>query len=235
MLTNRLHGFLLFNFLVKDDQNLVEVLEAGKGYVVPGITAADHSIEEGIQKVRTFKKHVDMVSIGLGGNGNPENWKKALTIASTTGAGHLNQPFERASYAQGYCEGQGKRQWVNALVAPTGEVGQVQLSSGQKMSTHAFVDLVYTLGIPSIKLMPIKGLTHLDELVDLTRKAAYRGIEGIEPAGGISVDNIVNMVEAVQTSGIKLFMPHIFGSTIDPQTKRTIPEQVAMILEKVSG
>ncbi|WP_028777192.1 KDGP aldolase [Shimazuella kribbensis] len=234
MQTKRLNDFILFNFLAKDVANLQDIIVAGKGYILPGITAQDYEIEDAVQTINEFKKVVDVVSVGLGGNGNKDNWKKALQIAVLSEAGHLNQPFENASYAMGYLEGKSKNQWVNALVAPSGKVGTVRLGSGREINTELFVELVKVFGIPSIKLMPVKGLAHLDELIDLTRIAAKKDIQAVEPAGGITEDNIKEIVDGVKNTGIELFIPHIFGSTIHPITKETIPEKVATIIKKAS-
>lgn len=234
MLTNRLKDFLLFNFLAKDEHNLADIVDAGQGYIIPGVTAADHDVSEAVQKIKTFKKLVDVVSVGLGGNGNVDNWRKALEIAALSDAGHINQPFETASFAMGYLEGQQTSQWVNALVSPSGKIGTVCLSSGKEVHTEWLVEIVKALGIPSIKMMPVKGVTHLDELVNLTQLAAAKGIRAIEPAGGISEENIKEIVNSVQNSGIELFIPHIFGSAIHPATKETIPEKVATMIQKAS-
>lgn len=235
MLTKRLKDFLLFNFLAKDEHNLADVVEAGQGYIIPGVTAADHDVSEAGKKIKTFKKQVDVVSVGLGGNGNVDNWRKALDIAALSDAGHLNQPFETASFAMGYLEGQQRSsQWVNALVTPSGKIGTVRLSSGEEVNTEWLVDMIKALGIPSIKMMPIKGVTHLDELVNLTQIAAKKGIQAVEPAGGISEENIKEIVNSVQNSGIELFIPHIFGSVIHPATRETIPEKVATMIQKAS-
>jgi 2-dehydro-3-deoxy-phosphogluconate aldolase len=229
-----LNDFILFNFLAKDITNLQEIVEAGKGYILPGITAQDYEIEEAVQTIEDFKEVVDVVSVGLGGNGNKDNWKKALQIAALSHAGHLNQPFENASYSMGYLSGKAKKQWVNALIAPSGKVGMVRLGSGEEVSTELFVEMVKAFGIPSIKLMPVGGRTHLDELIDLTRIAAKKGIQAVEPAGGITEENIKEIIDGVKNTGIELFIPHIFGSTIHPITKETIPEKVANIVKKVS-
>ncbi|MCP3740859.1 hypothetical protein NLX69_14495 [Rossellomorea sp. BNER] len=41
------------------------------------------------------------------------------------------------------------------------------------------------------------------------------------------------MVDAVRDTGIPVFMPHVFGSTIDKETGRTIPEEVEKIIQLV--
>lgn len=231
---NKLNDFLLFNFLAKDKDNVQEIMEAGEGFVVPGIVSSDFErVEDAASKVKELKETAPIVSIGLGNGGDTSNWKKVLHIAAQSNPGHINQPFEKTSYSMGYLDGIGMEQVVNGLVAPTGKVGYVKLTSGQEFSVEAFVDLAVGIGIKSIKFMPLKGLVHLDELVYLTKVAAKKGIRAVEPAGGISADNIVEIVNAVEQTGIDLFMPHIFGSTIDKETGKTKPEEVKKIIQLV--
>lgn len=232
----KLKGKFLFNFLAKDKKNAADIMEAGGGYVVPGIASNQHTLDDAISKICELKAVNDTVSIGLGGGGDTNNWKKVLDIATATNAGHLNQPFETASYSQGFIEGKGQKQLVNALIHPTGEKGKIQLAnSKQIMSVESFLEIASVLGIPSIKLMPLQGLDHLDELIHLTEKASNYGIKGVEPAGGINTDNIVEIVKSIRNIDIEFFMPHIFGSVIDPKTRDTIPENVKEIYKKVEG
>lgn len=230
---NKMNDFLLFNFLAKDKQNAKEIIDAGEGFVVPGIVSSDFArIEDGIRKVIELKEVATVVSIGLGDNGNPVNWDKVLHIAEGSNPGHINQPFEKSSYTRGYLKAKGLDQIVNGLVSPAGKIGYVKLS-GFEMKVEDLVDLALVMGIESIKFMPLKGAVHLEELVYLCEVAAEEGIVSIEPAGGISADNIVEIVSAVRETGIPVFMPHIFGSTIDKETGRTIPEEVAKIVHLV--
>jgi 2-dehydro-3-deoxy-phosphogluconate aldolase len=231
----KLNDFLLFNFLAKDKQNALEIIEAGQGYIVPGIVSSDfENIQDGIKKVEELKEVASIVSIGLGDNGNPANWDKVLEIAAGSNPGHINQPFEKSSFSRGYLQGKGIDQMVNGLVAPTGRVGYVKVS-GLEVKVEDLVALAVGMGINSIKFMPLKGVVHLEELVYLCKVAAEKGITSVEPAGGISSDNIVEIVNAVKNTGISLFMPHIFGSSIDKETGRTIPEEVAKIVQLVRG
>jgi 2-dehydro-3-deoxy-phosphogluconate aldolase len=229
---NKLDDFLLFNFLAKDKQNAKEIMEAGEGFIVPGIVSSDfENIEDGIAKVVELKEVAPVVSIGLGDGGNPENWEKVLKIAEGSNSGHINQPFEKSSYSRGYLKAKGLDQAVNGLVAPAGKVGYVKLA-GFDMKVEDLVDMAKSMGIESIKFMPLKGTTHLEELVYLCMVAAEKGITAIEPAGGISTENIAEIVQAVRETGIPVFMPHIFGSTIDKETGRTIPEEVSKIIHQ---
>lgn len=230
---NKMDGFLLFNFLAKDKENAQEIVEAGEGFVIPGIVSSDFNrLEDAVKKVEELKEAAPVISVGLGDNGNPANWDKVLKIAADSNPGHINQPFEKSSYSRGYLKAKGFDQAVNGLVSPAGKVGHVKLS-GVEMKVEDLVNLAISMGVESIKFMPLKGLTHLEELVYLCKVAAEKGITSVEPAGGISADNIVEIVDAVRDTGIPIFMPHIFGSTIDKATGRTIPEEVAKIVRSV--
>ncbi|MGG0718327.1 KDGP aldolase [Robertmurraya massiliosenegalensis] len=237
MLKDKLFDFVLFNFLAKDKENVQDIMDAGKGFVVPGIVASDFSIiEEGASKVKELKEVVDIVSIGLGGGGDPMYAKRVLDIAAFSNPGHINQPFESAIYARGFLDGKGTSpQLVNALVNPSGTIGTVKLPSGLELKVEEFVEMALALEVESIKFMPLSGEVHLEELVYLTKVAARKGIRGIEPAGGISKSNIKTIINAVKNIEIEFFMPHIFGSTIDQATGKTIPTEVAKILHSLEA
>lgn len=237
MLKEKLFDFVLFNFLAKDKENAQDIMDAGKGFVVPGIVASDFSnIEDGANKVKELKEVVDLVSIGLGGGGDPLYAKRVLDIAAISNPGHINQPFENAIYAKGFLDGKGTTpQLVNALVTPSGKVGTVKLASGLELKVEEFVEMARALGVESIKFMPLSGEVHLEELVYLTKVAARKGIRGIEPAGGISTTTIKTIIHAIKNIEIEFFMPHIFGSTIDQATGKTIPTEVAQILHSLEA
>ncbi|MDY0409274.1 KDGP aldolase [Paracerasibacillus soli] len=167
--------------------------------------------------------------------GNTANWKKVLDIAVASNPGHINQPFETATYAKGYVDGKGiPKQLVNALVQPTGEVGKIKLANSSKiLLVEDFIEVAVSLGIESIKMMPVKGTQHLEELIYLTQIAAAKGIRGVEPAGGIDASNIKEIINGVKDIDIAFFMPHIFGSTIDKLTGKTIPSKVREIISEV--
>lgn len=232
---DKLYGKFLFNYLAKDMKNAADIMEAGGGYVVPGIASDQYNlINDAIKKVQELKTITKTVSIGLGDGGNTENWKKVLDIAIGSNPGHINQPFETASYTRGFLDGKGKKQLVNALVNPTGEKGKIQLANSKKViNVDEFLEIATSIGIESIKLMPVNGIDHLDELIYLTEMASVYGIKGVEPAGGINLNNIKQIIDGVKNIDIEFFMPHIFGSTIDPKTGETIPDAVKEIYKKV--
>lgn len=231
----KLYDKFLFNFLASDGENAADIMEAGRGYVVPGIVSNGFvSIEDAADKVHELKAVAEVISVGLGGGGNTANWKRVLDISAVSQPGHLNQPFEKASYTKGFLDGHhAPNQLVNGLVKPTGTVGEIQLTSGLIIKVEEFIEVAVALGIQSIKMMPVKGVQHLEELIYLTEKAAGKGIQGIEPAGGIDASNIRDIIDGVRNIDIAFFMPHIFGSTIDKKTGKTIPGKVQEILEMV--
>ncbi|MFZ3578023.1 KDGP aldolase [Virgibacillus sp. DJP39] len=233
----KLYDKFLFNFLASDKENASDIMEAGRGYVVPGIVSDQfYTIDSAVDKVHELKRVAEVVSVGLGGGGNTANWKRVLEIGAAAQPGHLNQPFETSSYTKGFLDGHDvSNQLVNALVKPTGQVGKIQLSSGLIMSVEEFIEVAVAVGIESIKMMPVKGAQHLDELIYLTKTAADKGIRGIEPAGGIDASNIGQIFNGIRGIDIEFFMPHIFGSTIDKQTGKTIPSKVEEILHVSEG
>lgn len=103
------------------------------------------------------------------------------------------------------------------------------------MKVEDLVELALAMGIESIKFMPLKGTVHLEELVYLCKVGAEKGLTAVEPAGGISYENIAEIVASVKGTGISVFMPHLFGATIDKESGRTIPEEVAKIIKQVRG
>ncbi|WP_019240373.1 MULTISPECIES: KDGP aldolase [Bacillus] len=225
---------VFLNFLASDKNNAEEIVEAGFGCVIPGIVASDYiDAESASKKVAELKLISDVISVGLGNGGDVSNWRKVVDIASISHPGHINQPFEKASYSQGVLQSLNCPQNVNALVAPSGKVGYVKLSCGIEMQTKDFCELAASMGLTSIKFMPLKGNVHLEELIDLCEKAADSGIKMIEPAGGIGPDNAIEIIRRALQTDIPFFMPHIFGSVIDKQTKSTMPEMVHQIAQGV--
>ncbi|MBN2981866.1 oxo-acid lyase [Cohnella algarum] len=223
---------LLFNFLALDKRNAEEVMEASGGYAVPGIVSTDFATpEEASARVAQLKEAAPIVSVGLGGGGDTSMWRKVLDIGLASDPGHINQPFHTASYAQGMFDKAGVAQYVNALIAPTGQKGVVRLANGSEIDVDALLELAAMMNVVSIKVMPVKGLDHLDELVYIAQAAARRGIYGIEPAGGIHAGNVRELVAALLRTDIPFVMPHIFGNTIDPGSGRTLPEKVEEIVK----
>ncbi|GFZ78787.1 hypothetical protein GCM10008018_25410 [Paenibacillus marchantiophytorum] len=230
--TKKLHDRLLFNFLAFDKKNAEDILEASEGFSVPGIVSTDfETVSAAAEKVDELRQVAPIVSIGLGGGGDTSLWRKVIDIGLIANPGHINQPFHTSSYAQGVFDQEGIPQFVNALIAPSGKLGIVKLADGKEIQLGHLLDMAVLLNIQSIKVMPLQGLQHLDEIVEIAKEAACRGIYGIEPAGGIHSGNIRELIAALMKTNISFIMPHIFGNTIDPLTRRTIPAKVREIVE----
>lgn len=226
------NDFALFNFLAKDKENGKEVMDAARGYAVPGIVATNYTTaEEAAKAINDLQKTAEVVSVGLGGGGDWNNWRNVLHIARLEPDCHINQPIETAGLTNKLLP----ETYTNALVRPTGKIGIVKLSSGDEITAEEAVDYCLSAGIPSIKFMSVEGTKYLDELIYLAKVAADKGIYGIEPAGGIGAENIYEITTAIQKTGIPFYMPHIFGKTIDQATGRTKPEEIEKIMVALEG
>jgi 2-dehydro-3-deoxy-phosphogluconate aldolase len=225
---------LLFNFLASGADNAEQVMEAARGFAVPGIVSTDFAATaEAAARVAELKKAAPVISIGLGGGGDLTMWSKVIDIALLSNPGHINQPFHTSGYAQGIFRQAAMPQYINGLVAPSGKPGIVKLAGGREMEVELFVELASMMNIVSIKVMPVQGVAHLEELVHIAKVAARNGIYGIEPAGGIHAGNIRELVSALLATDISFVMPHVFGNTIDPVTGRTLPEKVEEVVRNV--
>lgn len=231
-----LKGRIFLNFLAQNKKNAEDIVTAGLGSIVPGIVASDFdSAESASVKVNELKSVTDVISVGLGNGGDVSNWKKVVDIAMLSHPGHINQPFEKAAYSKGLLETVQTPQYVNALVIPSGKIGIVKLSCGIEMKTQDLCEMAVSMGLKSIKFMPLRGEVHLDELIDLCDKAANAGIKLIEPAGGMGPSNAVEIISKALQTKIPYLMPHIFGSVIDPNTKQTNPFLVQEIVQGVKS
>jgi len=236
MIEEKIGDKYLLNFLAGDQQNAEAIMEAGGGCVVPGIVASDYDhIGDAVDKVAELKRASDVISVGLGDGGNPHNWNKALQISKKSSAGHLNQPYPYASYSKGALEQEGSMQLINGLVIPSGQRGYVRLPFSDKLyNTRTTIEMASIIGIDSIKVMPIRGMEHLEEFIDITKLAAEFGIRGVEPAGGIHVGNIRSLCQAVSSVDIEFVMPHIFGSVMEVHPY-TLPYKVEEIMSQLEG
>lgn len=244
---NEFHKFnfyknkVVINCLAKDIHNAKEILDAGEGHIAIGLLSTRHStIEKNIEEVKEFKKEIPLISVGLGG-GSPKQWHMAAHIAANTDPGHVNQVFPAAGYTKGLLEGKKcSGTVVNALISPTGTVGRVKINTGifSDVNDDSF-DLKTTLlmmkdiGLNSVKFFNMKGLTYLDELSAVASACKEVGIEMIEPTGGLTPENVGQIIETCRNSGVKYIMPHIYSSIIDKETGNTIPEKVFDIFKTI--
>ncbi|KUO67525.1 MAG: 4-hydroxy-2-ketovalerate aldolase [Clostridia bacterium BRH_c25] len=230
------------NLLAKNLENAKEVAKVLDNNVIIGILSKDFStVEEGVAYVNTWKNDISAISIGLG-DGDPNQWKMAAQIAAATDPGHVNQVFTSAGYTAGLLEGNNcTNTIVNALISPTGEVGKVKISTGPISSegeeaiicVDTALKMLKDVGVSSIKFFHIKGNKHLDELAEVARACARVGVPIIEPTGGITVDNIFEIVKVCIDAGCEKIIPHVYSSAIDKKTGLTDPKIVNSIYDEI--
>jgi 2-dehydro-3-deoxy-phosphogluconate aldolase len=220
----------LFNFLAADIEDVQTIVKLTNGYVVPGIVVSNFTnTEEAILKVKELQTVTDVISIGLGDNGNVGNFSKVLSVAKHCNNIHINQPIETAGFAKALHPSV----YVNALVRPSGKIGYVKAIGNELYKIEDVVDICLESNISSIKFMSIEGEKYLDECAFVSEVAAKKGIYGIEPAGGIHSGNIMNITDTILATGISFFMPHIFGSVLDKHTGKIIPAEVEKLLQAI--
>lgn len=235
------------NLLAKDVENAKAVVDALNGHGVVGIISKQfQSLEEGIAYVNKFQEHIPAVSIGLG-DGDPNQWKMAAELAAATDPGHVNQIFSAAGYTLGLLKGKGcKHTVVNGLISPTGVPGQVKIStgplSGQREGAVVPVDtaiaMLKEIGVHSVKFFHMEGNQRLSELKAVAEACVRMEMPLIEPTGGITVENILPILEVCLEAGCQRVMPHVYSAIIDKSTGLTDPQltkKLYYILQVVIG
>ncbi|MBZ2175998.1 KDGP aldolase [Schnuerera sp. xch1] len=233
------------NLLAKNIDNAKDILEVLDGNGVIGILSKKfNNIDEGVKYVKEFQKYIPTISIGLGA-GDPNQWKKAAVIAAETDPGHVNQVFATAGYTVGLLKGKGcKNTLVNALISPTGTVGMAKISTGsfsaQKEAAIVDIDtalcMLKDFGINSLKFFNIRGAKHLDELREAAKACVRIGIPVIEPTGGITTENIYDVVKVCIDAGCQKVIPHVYSSAIDKETGLTdinVVKQLYVNIKKI--
>lgn len=217
------------NLLAKDVQNAIDVNRVLEGHGLIGILSKNFDkVDEAIKYIKEMQDHIPAISIGLG-DGDPNQWEMAAKIAMKTNPGHVNQVFSTSGYTQGLLEGAGaKDTLVNALIAPTGQVGKVRISTGpfsRKGTIVVDVDeallMLKDSKIKSVKFYNMKGTKHIEELKTVAKSCVKVGIPVIEPTGGIDTSNIHEIVKACIDIGCQRVIPHVYNGAIDKDTGLT--------------
>lgn len=234
---NWIHGRVAVSFLVKDASNAKEVWEASEGTAIVTLSATQYSDTEQMkQDLQAVLEVVPAVSMALGGGANPDNWA-TVCMAGQYGAVHLNQPLPTAGYVKGLLNT--AEVWVNAAVEPTGEPGVVRVpwnagvETGYTLPVETVTNILRQTGIDAVKFHPLTGARVYEELAVLSRSAAAAGVEGVEPAGGIMLENVVQVVRTILEAGVTFAIPHIFSAAVDKATGRTRPEYVQAVIQAI--
>lgn len=221
------------NVLAKDPANAKKVYEAGKGHVLVGVLSKDYeTVHEAVQAMKSFGQDIDnAVSIGLGGGDN----RQASVVAEITkyyGGSHINQVLPAVGATRANLGD--RNSWINALVSPSGRVGYVNISTGPISSQsdkpaivpiETAIDLIRDMGGNAIKFFPMKGLSFKEEYKAVAKACGEKQF-GLEPTGGIDLENFEEILNIAIEAGVPKIIPHVYSSIIDPDTGETRVEDV---------
>jgi len=220
------------NVLTNSLENAKEIYEATEGHVIVGLLSADYpDVPSAIEDMKKYQAVVDnAISVGLGA-GNPKQWKAVAEISRALQPQHANQVFPAVGYTRGLIDND--TTFINALVAPTGTPGMVKITTGPEskqledgiVSIEAAITLIKEMGGSSIKFFPMKGLSTKDEYIAVAKACAAADF-GLEPTGGIDLDNFAEILQIAVDSGVKKIIPHVYTSIIDQETGATRVEDV---------
>lgn len=174
------------------------------------------------------------ISVGLGA-GDPKQSEMVSQISRVIQPQHVNQVFTGAPISRALL-GQNETV-VNALVSPTGTVGQVKISTGPISSTFpdaiipvdTAIAMLKDMGASSIKFFNMRGLAHKDEYIRVAKACAEHHFY-LEPTGGIDLDNFEEILKIALDAGVEKVIPHVYSSIIDSATGNTRPEDVKTLL-----
>jgi 2-dehydro-3-deoxy-phosphogluconate aldolase len=207
--------------------------------VLVGVMARDYPrLEDGAAYIEQLHNHGVLVSAGLG-DGSADQWHNALQLALRTKPAHLNQIFPAAALSAYALRAQGIGTIVNAMIRPTGTPGRVVIGTGPLsqaaeavVSAEAAMAMMKEMGVESVKFYPIEGTKRLEELRAVARAAAAKGMM-LEPTGGITPDNVAEIVSVCLEAGVKHVMPHLYGSLKNPETKELDLGKLEMAYHRV--
>lgn len=70
-----------------------------------------------------------------------------------------------------------------------------------------------------------------DELAAMVKAAVRAGIKIFEPTGGITVDNVYNIVKICLDNGAEVVIPHLYTSLINKETGKTEVAKIIHLLK----
>jgi len=205
--------------------------------VLVGVVARDFADPAGgADHIRALQARGVRVSAGLG-DGAADQWEQALKMAMLARPCHLNQIFPAAALSQRVLQAAGAPTVVNALVRPSGTPGLVcvatgpvsQRAAGGRLPVGAALDMLAEVGVGSVKLFPIEGAARLAELQAVAAAVAERDM-ALEPTGGITPQNLPDVLATCLDAGVTRLMPHLYGSVKDPATGDPCPQRLAMAM-----
>lgn len=220
------------NVLANTLENAVECYEAAEHHAIIGLLSSNYETDDlAIEDFKRYQSALDnAISIGLGA-GNPNQSNMVARLSGALKPQHVNQVFTGIGNTRGRLGDADT--YINGLVSPTGTVGFVNIGTGPisskndpvVVSVQGAIDLLKDMGANTIKYFPMKGLAHLDEYREVCRLCAQNDF-GLEPTGGIDLDNFEILLQIALDANVKEIIPHVYSSIIDPTTNNTRVEDV---------
>lgn len=225
------------NVLGGSIENAKEIYKAAEKNVTVGVLSVNYpDVSSAVKDMKKYNEVLEgNVSIGLGG-GNPNQWLAVAGIAEQIVANHVNQAFPAVGYTRAKCNQNISH--INAMVAPSGKPGYVNISTGPKsregelaiVPVESAINLIKDMGGNSIKFFPMHGLECREELIEVAKACAKEDFI-LEPTGGISLDNYEEILRLILDAGVKKVIPHVYSSIIDKETGNTRIEDVKTLYE----
>ncbi len=224
------------NVLAGSRENARDVYKAAEGHVVVGVLSKNYAdIPSAIEDMAKYATDIDnAISIGLGA-GDPKQSDMVSQLAKVLQPQHVNQVFTGAGTSRALL-GQNETV-VNALVSPTGIVGQVKISTGPLSSTfpdavisvETAIAILKDMGASSIKFFNMAGLKYIEEYAYVAKACAENDFY-LEPTGGIDLENFEQILQIALDAGVEKVIPHVYSSIIDSATGNTRPADVKTLL-----
>jgi uncharacterized protein (TIGR03581 family) len=237
-ITNRLYkNRAALNVLAGSVDNAEAVFEAAEGFVLVGVLSKNYpTVQAAVTAMREYGRAIeDAVSIGLGAGDNRQAAVVA-EIAKHYQGTHINQVFPSVGATRANVGDQ--IGWINALVAPSGQAGYVNLSTGPASAAlgeaaivpvKAAIALVRDMGGNALKYFPMNGLVREDEYRAVAKACGEESF-ALEPTGGIDLDNFEPILRIALEAGVPQVIPHVYSSIIDQATGQTKPGDVRTLL-----
>lgn len=225
------------NVLAGSLENAKKVYDACEGHVVLGVLTKDY--KDNSSCVSAMKQYQQLtenaISVGLG-QGDPNQSLMVSQVAHEIQPQHVCQVFTGVAYT-GATLGQ-KDTYIDALVSPTGKVGYVNIATGPLSSKEMVAEvpvttaiaLVKDMGGNSFKYYPMGGLKHRAEYEYICKECASHDL-GIEPSGGITLENFEEILQIALNAGVKKILPHLYASIMNKKTGETNIEDIRKLLE----
>jgi len=231
-------GRVCLNCLTNSVDNAKAIYEAAEGHVAVGILSANYpDVEHAVEDMKRYQEAVDNnISVGLGA-GNPGQWKAAADISGQIKPKHINQTFTAGGYTRAKT---GEGPFLNSMVAPCGKVGYVKISTGPlcKDMEPAIVPVKTAIvmakeqGANSLKYFPMGGLEVKEEYKAVAAACAESSF-GLEPTGGIDLDNFSEILKIAVDAGVGYIIPHVYSSIIDKGTGATRISDVVKLYDMI--